>query len=142
MKTTKENQLIRHYKGGWYITLGHALHTETEEELVVYQSLNGNTRQCWAMPADDFMSTVELDNGRVRDRFEDVYEIEERLANCIKESGTSDEMIRRIRDYIAALKSTQNIVDCGYKMDYGFISRRLMSIENGFRNNESRVQLE
>lgn len=142
MKTTRENQLVRHFKGGWYITLGHALHTETDEELVVYKSLNDTSGQCWARPADDFMSTVELPDGREVNRFEDVYEVEERLAGCIKGTGTSKEMISRIRDYIVALKSTQNIVDCGYKMDYGFISRRLMSIENGFRNNESRVQLE
>ena len=57
----------RHFKGGEYEVVGLATHSETGEQLVVYQALYGD-RGLWVRPAAMFLETVERD-GRVRPRF-------------------------------------------------------------------------
>jgi len=52
--------IYRHYKGQRYRVLGTARHSETLEELVVYQALYGE-RGLWVRPAGMFAETVELD---------------------------------------------------------------------------------
>jgi hypothetical protein len=52
--------IYRHYKGQSYRVLGTALHSETMEELVVYQALYGD-HGLWVRPATMFAETVELD---------------------------------------------------------------------------------
>ena len=59
--------IYRHYKGQRYRVLGTARHSETLEELVVYQALYGEFG-LWVRPATMFAGTVELD-GRVVPRF-------------------------------------------------------------------------
>ena len=58
----------RHYKGNEYEVLFVARHSETEEELVVYQPLYGD-RGYWVRPLAMFTETVERDGVRVA-RFE------------------------------------------------------------------------
>jgi hypothetical protein len=58
----------RHYKGNEYIVLGVAKHSETLEEMVVYQQGYGE-QGLWVRPKDMFLETVELDGQRV-DRFQ------------------------------------------------------------------------
>jgi hypothetical protein len=52
--------IYRHYKGQRYRVLGTAHHSETMEELVVYQALYGE-HGLWVRPATMFAETVELD---------------------------------------------------------------------------------
>ena len=52
--------VYRHYKGQRYRVLGTARHSETLEELVVYQALYGE-RGLWVRPASMFAETIELD---------------------------------------------------------------------------------
>lgn len=52
--------IYRHYKGQSYRVLGIARHSETEEELVVYQALYGD-HGLWVRPATMFAETVELE---------------------------------------------------------------------------------
>jgi hypothetical protein len=52
--------IYRHYKGQSYRVLGIALHSETMEELVVYQALYGD-HGLWVRPATMFAESVELD---------------------------------------------------------------------------------
>ncbi len=52
--------LYEHYKGNRYKVLGIARHTETLEELVVYQALYGNY-EIWVRPLAMFVEMVELD---------------------------------------------------------------------------------
>jgi len=59
--------LYRHYKGGEYRVLGVARHSETEEELVVYQALYGDFG-LWVRPLAMFAGSVEVD-GREMPRF-------------------------------------------------------------------------
>jgi hypothetical protein len=57
----------RHYKGKEYRVLGLARHSETEEELVVYQLLYGDF-SWWVRPRKMFLEHVEV-NGVSTPRF-------------------------------------------------------------------------
>ena len=57
----------RHFKGMAYRVLGTARHSETMEELVVYQALYGE-HGLWVRPAAMFAESVEHE-GRVQPRF-------------------------------------------------------------------------
>jgi hypothetical protein len=58
----------KHYKGGLYEVIGIAKHSETLEELVVYQALYGSY-DLWVRPLKMFLETVEY-NGKTVSRFE------------------------------------------------------------------------
>ena len=58
----------RHYKGQLYRLMARALHSETQEPLVVYQGLYGDY-QVWVRPAALFDGWVDHEGQRVR-RFE------------------------------------------------------------------------
>jgi len=62
--------IYRHYKGLDYKIIGVARHSETLEELVVYQALYG-TFDFWVRPVFMFLETVEI-NGASFPRFEKV----------------------------------------------------------------------
>jgi len=57
----------RHFKGNEYRVIGVAKHSETLEEMVVYQALYGE-RGYWVRPAAMWNETVERD-GKVFQRF-------------------------------------------------------------------------
>lgn len=59
--------LYRHFKGNSYQVFGIADHTETGEELVVYQALYGD-RGLWVRPLAMFDETIERD-GKMIKRF-------------------------------------------------------------------------
>jgi hypothetical protein len=50
--------IYRHFKGKEQWVLGTVLHSETDEEMVVYCNLYGNM-QGYVMPKDRFMSEVD-----------------------------------------------------------------------------------
>ena len=66
--TTVHPGRYRHYKGKEYTVLGVALHSETQEELVVYRQEYGEDR-LWVRPKQMFQETVEVD-GQVVPRFQ------------------------------------------------------------------------
>lgn len=51
-------EFYRHFKGKMYQIIGRACHSETEEEMVVYQALYGEYRW-YVRPVSEFMSTVD-----------------------------------------------------------------------------------
>ena len=57
--------IYRHYKGKNYRVLCMARHSETEEELVIYQALYGEYG-IWARPASMWNEIVETENGPVK----------------------------------------------------------------------------
>ncbi|MEK1943480.1 MAG: DUF1653 domain-containing protein [Pseudomonas sp.] len=59
--------LYRHYKGPEYRVIGVARHSETEEQVVVYQALYGEYG-LWVRPLSMFTGTVEVD-GKTMLRF-------------------------------------------------------------------------
>lgn len=64
--------VYRHYKGKFYLVLGEARHSETGEQMVVYQALYGEYGW-WVRPLDMFLERVQTPDGAVR-RFEYVGE--------------------------------------------------------------------
>lgn len=65
----------RHSKtGNFYRVIGVALHSETQEELVVYECLYDNPKsKLWVRPKSMFLEEVEID-GKMVPRFEFVEE--------------------------------------------------------------------
>jgi len=66
-----ENSILpgryRHYKGNFYEVIGVALHSETEQELVVYRKLYGDG-SLWVRPLEMFREHVDVE-GRSVPRF-------------------------------------------------------------------------
>lgn len=57
----------RHFKGGEYEVIAIAYHSETCEEMVVYQALYGE-KKLWVRPASMFNETIRRD-GKTFQRF-------------------------------------------------------------------------
>ena len=55
----------RHFKGGEYEVLGIALHSETQEEMVVYRALYGE-KKVWVRPAAMWNDFVEKEGVRYK----------------------------------------------------------------------------
>lgn len=60
----------RHFKGNEYLVLHVAKHSETLEEMVVYQALYGE-RGIWVRPLSMFLEKKEVD-GKMINRFEEI----------------------------------------------------------------------
>lgn len=56
--------IYRHYKGQLYLVICVGKHTETGEQLVVYQSLYGNY-ELWVRPLSMFIEDVLVDGENV-----------------------------------------------------------------------------
>ncbi|MFC0708360.1 DUF1653 domain-containing protein [Azorhizophilus paspali] len=61
---TVQPGLYRHYKGAEYRVLGMVRHSESEEELVLYQALYGDFG-LWVRPLAMFAESVEVDGRRM-----------------------------------------------------------------------------
>ncbi len=62
----------RHFKGDIMEVIGKALHSETQEEMVVYRHITGERAgelYYWVRPASMFMESIERD-GKIIPRFE------------------------------------------------------------------------
>lgn len=68
----KIGRRYRHFKGRDYLVLHVAKHSETLEEMVVYQALYGE-RGIWVRPLEMFLGKKEVD-GRLVNRFEEIDE--------------------------------------------------------------------
>ena len=68
MDTAVKRGVYRHFKGRYYLVLGEAVHSETNETMVVYQPLYGESRW-FVRPRAMFLETVERDGARIA-RFE------------------------------------------------------------------------
>jgi hypothetical protein len=53
----------RHYKGKEYIVIGEATHTETKEQMVIYQQ-DYDDFKLWVRPKELFEGTVEIGGSR------------------------------------------------------------------------------
>ena len=66
--------IYQHYKGQLYQVLHVAMHSETQEELVVYQCLYGDY-SIWVRPLDMFTESITLDDDREQERFKLIQEV-------------------------------------------------------------------
>jgi hypothetical protein len=64
--------IYRHFKGGLYKVISVAKHTETNEEMVVYKSVN-DEHQLWVRPLEMFNEKVKVE-GKLVPRFEFIKE--------------------------------------------------------------------
>ncbi|QGU94697.1 DUF1653 domain-containing protein [Clostridium bovifaecis] len=71
-ETIKLGQKYRHFKGKEYRVLYLAKHSETLEDMVVYQPLYGEMG-IWVRPLEMFLEKVEF-KGKIVNRFEEVEE--------------------------------------------------------------------
>ena len=71
-RNLKIGKKYRHFKGKEYLVLYIARHSETLEELVVYQALYGE-KGIWVRTLDMFLEQVEVD-GKLVNRFEECEE--------------------------------------------------------------------
>lgn len=58
--------IYRHFKGGMYEVLGIAIHSETEEEMVIYRCLKNNS--LWVRPKKMWEEKIERE-GKIYQRF-------------------------------------------------------------------------
>lgn len=66
----KVGKKYRHFKGNEYLVLQIAKHSETLEDMVVYQALYGE-RGIWVRPLSRFLDAKEVD-GKFTNRFEEI----------------------------------------------------------------------
>lgn len=66
-KSFAKGSVFEHYKGKQYRVLSVARHSETLEEMVVYQATYGE-QDVWVRPLPMFLETVEID-GKEKPRF-------------------------------------------------------------------------
>lgn len=66
----KIGKKYRHFKGREYLVLYVARHSETLEEMAVYQALYGE-RGIWVRPLEMFLGQKEVD-GKLINRFEEM----------------------------------------------------------------------
>ncbi len=67
----RQYESYQHYKGGIYLKIGEALHTETEEEMVVYVSAFSG--KMFVRPKEMFFEMVEY-NGETMPRFKKIHD--------------------------------------------------------------------
>lgn len=71
-RNLKIGSRYRHFKGNDYLVLHLAKHSETREDLVIYQALY-DEMGIWARPLVDFLGQKEI-NGILVNRFEEIEE--------------------------------------------------------------------
>ena len=111
--------LYKHFKGAMYKVLDVARHSETEEQLVIYQRMSGDERHGdkgpWAQPLSMFTKKIKH-QGRTVPRF--VYTIEQ---SEVLEVAVLDVIAGREAEFETAFAEAQSII-CGMS---GYISHQL-----------------
>lgn len=69
----------QHYKGGYYKFIGVAIHTETNEDVVVYEHFWPNKKGLYVRPKKMFFGFVKLPDGTWVRRFQPICDHIEKL---------------------------------------------------------------
>lgn len=70
-ESPRSGEIWKHYKGNYYEIIAIGIHTETQEEMVVYEDSGPTVRKYWIRPLSMWMEDVEC-NGRAIPRFKRV----------------------------------------------------------------------
>lgn len=103
-QTPVAGQIYKHFKGNLYKVLAVAVHTESEEKLVVYQSVD-NPDRVFARPLEMFMSDIDRFRYpliRAKYRFTLVSEPEEETDELLKTKAAESETPQPSEDTLAA----------------------------------------
>lgn len=103
-QTPVAGQIYKHFKGNLYKVLAVAVHTESEEKLVVYQSVD-NPDRVFARPLEMFMSDIDRFRYpliRAKYRFTLVSEPEEETDEPLKTKAAESETSQPSEDTLAA----------------------------------------
>jgi len=97
--------IYKHYKGNKYKVVGTAKNTETEENLVIYQSIDGEEKM-WARPEKMFKGFVKIKNKEVP-RFEFIEEVDDDFEHKPSDAKVLEGKYKRaLADYQNLLKTT------------------------------------
>lgn len=102
-QTPVAGQIYKHFKGNLYKVLAVAVHTESEEKLVVYQSVD-NPDRVFARPLEMFMSDIDRFRYpliRAKYRFTLVSEPEEETDEPLKTKASESETPQPSEDTLA-----------------------------------------
>ncbi len=58
--------IYRHYKGKEYRVIGEAKHSETLEDMVLYEPLYESVSKYWVRPKEMFLEDVEVNGNKVK----------------------------------------------------------------------------
>lgn len=110
MRTIIINGVYRHFKGNEYKVLYLAKHSETQENMVVYQALYGD-RTIWIRPLDMFLECVERD-GKTFERFSYVPSKVEPCLHVKLDDKTKEYLIENNIDLVYELERAHPQITC------------------------------
>lgn len=110
MRSIIINGTYRHFKGNEYKVLYLAKHSETQEDMVVYQALYGN-HAIWVRPVDMFLEYVVRD-GKTYERFSYVPPKVESCLHVELDDATKDYLIENSIDLIYELEREHPQIIC------------------------------
>lgn len=65
MKEIKVGEIWQHYKGGRYIIIGLGVHTETQEDMVIYSPIDDRSK-VWIRPISMWFNVIDAENNIIR----------------------------------------------------------------------------